>query len=259
MNKYIKNRKAYIEVIQRKFTYGKLITKKLLKTGKIAPGTLIILENKKLVYLVISKTGNSSIKTTFIESNVPDNYSIHRKDWHIVYTLNDDMKNYYKFTFVRNPFDRLVSCYVSKYHEDQKRGMKLRFSHYLFGVIKKDKGFDNFVKNVLRIPTFLADDHFIRQYALVYKNGKSLVDYIGKFENMKEDFEAIKQKFKLSDLPHFNKSKKGNWMDYYTLETAKLVYNHYKKDIEIFGYQEEYQTLISYLQEKSKKENNELI
>lgn len=41
-------------------------------------------------------------------------------------------------------------------------------------------------------------------------------------------------------------------MDYYTLETARLVYKKYRKDVEAFGYQDSYRRLISYLKKKEK-------
>ncbi|MGM7702950.1 sulfotransferase family 2 domain-containing protein [Pseudalkalibacillus sp. Hm43] len=232
--------------------------KNVLSYGTLEKKEYIIVHNKKLVYLNNSKVACSSIKKTFISDDVPDDYSIHTKaqDLSREY-LTDGEKEYFKFTFVRNPFDRLVSCYESKYKKDKKMGQEyLHYDKYLLGYIKKDKGFENFVKKVDKIPDFLADRHFQSQYNLTHdKKGEPLVDYIGKYENLAEDFEHFKHKYKLGDLPHFNKAVQRNWMDYYTVESAKIVREKYAKDIEEFGYEEEYQKLLEYLKNK---QNNEV-
>lgn len=63
----------------------------------------------------------------------------------------------------------------------------------------------------------------------------------------------IQEKFDVKALPHFNQSKHGNWKDYYTKETAELVYKTYKLDFEKYGYEESYRELITYIKEKGNK------
>lgn len=75
-------------------------------------------------------------------------------------------------------------------------------------------------------------------------------NYIGKFENLEEDWNFLQDKFSLGDLPHKNATPKDDWRDYYDIETAKLVYKIYKKDFEAFGYENEYQRLLEYLKKK---------
>ncbi|MED4974760.1 hypothetical protein E5Z46_01980 [Geobacillus kaustophilus NBRC 102445] len=233
--------------------------KNLLLYGRVEKREFIILDDKELVYLNNSKVACSSIKKTFTSKEVQDDYSIHILNWNRKARLSEKEKKYFKFTFVRNPFDRLVSCYSSKYHKDKEKGKDiLDFDIYLLGILRKDKGFENFVKRVVKIPDFLADRHFQSQYNLIYdKRGKCLVDYVGKFENINEEFKEIQKKFQLAPLPHFNKSDKNDWRDYYTIETANLVYKKYRKDIETFGYEEEYKNLIKYLKEKEEKASNQ--
>lgn len=212
----------------------------------------IILNDKKLIYLNNSKTACSSIKKTFINKKIKDDYSIHFLNWNETNKIENDYEEFFKFTFVRNPFDRLVSCYESKFKSDSKKGVEiLHYDKYLLGILNKDKGFDNFVKKIIKIPKFLADRHFESQYRLIFdKNQNCLVDYVGKYENINEEFQFIKERFKLSSLPHYNKSDKKNWKNYYTKETAELVYKYYKKDIEEFNYEKEYNDLIEYIEEE---------
>ncbi len=82
----------------------------------------------------------------------------------------------------------------------------------------------------------------------MYKNGKCSVDYIGRFENIENDFEPIRKKYKLEKLPHFNKTqhKKDEWKEYYTKEIADLVYKRYRKDFDVW-YPNAYKELMYYL------------
>jgi hypothetical protein len=148
--------------------------------------------------------------------------------------------------FVRNPFDRLTSCYENKYHSDQSRvGKSIKMLIY--------KGFRDFARRVCMIPDGMADKHFMSQcVSVVDRNGKLLLDYVGKFENLEADYEPIRRKYGFQPLPHYNRTEiaKGNWMDYYDLETARRAYQRYKTDIETFGYQGAYGELVSYLRKK---------
>lgn len=227
----------------------------LIKYRKLELREYMIFPEKQLVYLSNSKAAGSSIKKTFVEEEVLDDYSVHNKVEHNKRNkLNEEEKKYFKFSFVRNPYSRLVSCYKSKYYRDKELGYKiLRFDYYLLGYLQKDKGFKNFVKRVSRIPNNLANRHFDSQFKLLYdKKGNCLVDYIGKFEKLEEDFKYIKNKYKLYDLPHFNKTEKTNWMDYYTIETANIVRKKYSKEIEHFDYENDYTNLINYIKNKNK-------
>ena len=78
-----------------------------------------------------------------------------------------------------------------------------------------------------------------------------LVNHVFKFENLARDYESIREKYDLAPLPHYNRTKKGNWMDYYNLATARRVYRRYQRDIEEFGYQDVYDELIRYITEKN--------
>ncbi|OEH92145.1 sulfotransferase family 2 domain-containing protein [Bacillus solimangrovi] len=231
----------------------------LIRYKKLEKTEYIIVPNKSIIYLNNSKVACSSIKSTFIDESIPDDYSIHNKIKNLrreYYT--EEESNYFKFTFVRNPFDRLVSCYESKYRKDKKMGkQKLHFDEYLFGYIKKDNGFEDFVRKVVKLPDHLADRHFQSQYNLIYdRKGKSRVDFIGKYENLTEDFKDIKDQYNLRDLPHFNNTGKRNWMDYYNIDTARMVRKKYANEIEKFGYEEEYNILIEYLNKKENRNKN---
>lgn len=219
-----------------------------IKNTKRLPRKFIIDSDRKLVYLNNPKVACSSIK----KSMFGDQPDIH--DFVNPYTeweLNRETGRYYKFTFVRNPYKRLISCFEDKciQHPDD-----ICWDSYLFSGLLRIRDFNQFVYRIFLLPGCLAEPHFAGQYLLVYdRRGKCQVDYIGKVEHIKEEYEPIRERYNLLPLPHMNRaaSLTGRcWMDYYTPFTAWLVYRKYKKDFIAFGYEDEYRKLKEYLKGK---------
>lgn len=201
---------------------------------------------RKLVYLSNPKVACSSIKVSMFGGK-PDIHAYTRPCKKT--DLTPEMENYYKFSFVRNPYERLVSCY------EDKCVKQFRFwDFYFFGYLSDVTDFTDFVKRISKIPDCIAEPHFAGQYRLTHdRRGRCLVDYIGKVESLKEEFVPISERFGLLPLPHTNRVASlvdKKWMDYYTLETAELVYRKYKRDFVTFGYTDEYKMLKDYLKKK---------
>ncbi|MEZ3463499.1 MAG: sulfotransferase family protein [Lachnospiraceae bacterium] len=231
----------------------------ICKWGYYQPRKFLIDDQKKIVYLVMHKVANTSIEASFLNYQGSDDIEVHiiasesEKAW-----INKKEKGYFKFTYVRNPFERLVSCYESKYHTDKKWIGKtlphLWYDNYLFGYMSKDEGFDVFIRKVCKIPNMWKDFHVLPQYNTLYnRRGHRLVDYVGRMENIGKSYPKIQKRYGLAELKHLNQSQKRNWMDYYTIDTAQMVYKAYKKDIEVLGYKKEYVKLMQYLSSKTNR------
>lgn len=234
----------------------------LLRKGSYYSRSFVYLPEKKVLYLSVPKAGNTSIKASMFALPHARNYrTIHKN----VRTLHQSVSlsqigsyaDYYKFTFVRNPLQRLVSCYENKLHTDvDDLGSGIRFliyDVYLMGFLSKDRGFKNFARRVCLIPDRISDRHFVSQSMGALTSGRKLVvDYVGKLERMEKDYEPLRQRFGFAHLPHYNNTRNSgkNWMDCYDLDTARRVYKRYRTDIEIFGYQDAYDELIAYLEAK---------
>lgn len=148
----------------------------------------------------------------------------------------------YKFSFVRNPWARLVSEY--------------RYRNFL-----SHRNFKDFVMNKLPPPG--RDDkyrHVMPQTEMLYdKTGSLMVNFVGKFETLQQDFDRVCQQlgFDESILPHVNSSDKksrelrrtlrnllyrngenelSRYVDFYDTETREFVTDLYRADIENFGY-----------------------
>ncbi|MCB0207679.1 MAG: sulfotransferase family 2 domain-containing protein [Anaerolineae bacterium] len=224
--------------------------KKLTLYGYGGPRRFYIFEDRRLAYISNAKVACTSIKTAMMQP-----YDIHKNvhdGWPDIYLghLKDEHQDFFKFSFVRNPFDRLVSGYrdkiVTKPWQQQE----------YFKKIPTDISFSEFVAEVVRCPDCLIDGHFQSQFAKLYHRGELQVDFLGRFENLAEDWLTIAKRFRFDpQLPHKMKSstKQGvnkDYRIYYTEELAHLVYNRFRADVEAFGYQQSYEELLAFVSEK---------
>jgi hypothetical protein len=213
----------------------------------------------KVIYISISKTGISSIRSMFLEKigeeYDKENYgTIHHKTKEVFNYIPqkeiDKNHDCFKFSMVRNPFDRLVSCYTNKILKEDYPPIQKGYGNLFY----QGMPFDEFVHSVCKVPDIFSDRHFRSQYSYIYYKGKSLVDYIGRFENLEEDLAFIIDKYDLGKIPHINKSsKRSDYRDYYTPELVELAYQRYRDDIEKFDYQKEYLSLKEYVKGKAAK------
>jgi len=132
-------------------------------------------------------------------------------------------KEYFKFAFVRNPYDRVVSDYC--WHNT-----KMTFKDFLLKQVKPRKN-----QLLQRGP---YDDHFYDQHKFICdKKGKILVDFLGRFENLDEDFHKLCRLRRLNlTLGEVNGRKRNHYRTYYDSETKRICYQIYQKDFELFGY-----------------------
>ncbi len=217
-------------------------------------------EQQRVAYMVVPKAACSSIRVSMLRrDDIPDDQSVHLIKNNLRQQQPFRDEGWFTFSFVRNPFERLVSCYEGKYHDTFERNARARqqgffdFDKYLNGYMQEDKGFEHFVRQVVSLPFRLANPHFRSQYQLLIgKDGKPLVDYIGKVENIENDYEAIRVRYGFAPLKHYNKFNYGDWRDYYTTALARRVYRKYKKDVEYFGYEQEYSALLAYCKERGR-------
>lgn len=103
-----------------------------------------------------------------------------------------DILNYFHFTFVRNPWDRILSCYNSKNNSVKTIGSLWRINQY--EGLNSEMSFEEFVEwlSSNEGQDSKSDRHWISQYRLLVGNiGCNLTDYIGKLENLEDGFNDI--------------------------------------------------------------------
>lgn len=203
----------------------------------------------ELIFIIVPKTANSSInsvilKKLWIDTKNNKYLEIHKKRREFRISKKEAIldKYSYKFSFVRNPFDRIVSCYENKIIKEDHRMQK-----WYFWLLYKGMSFKDFVKSINKIPDFLSDLHFRSQYSIIYNKWKKIVNYIWLFENIEQDFNYIRKKYKFEKLPTINKSLNKKYRgDYYDQETINIIYKRYKKDFETW-YPKEKEKLNNYI------------
>ena len=140
--------------------------------------------------------------------------------------------DYFKFSFVRNPWDRMVS--MGKYSSFYG----VTFLHdriSLPGYFKKFSPIEIDPRSTSREDKFNPIENSI--YLNILNED---LDFIGKLENIQEDFsvvcEAIGKPAEelVNDKSHM--SKHNHYTEYYNDETREIVAEKYAKDIEYFGY-----------------------
>ena len=234
----------------------------LLLHGAYIPPEYFVFDDRRIVYISIPKVACTSIKLAIeggraeIKSSDEGAMSIHKKlTSRCAHSLNRHTAGYFVFAFVRNPFDRLVSCYEDKVRKPvQHNGQYFFSSDYNKVFLKKllgaafhaDMSFDEFVRLVARIPDIIADGHFKSQYSSLYRNGRRVPHFVGKFENLIDDWQRLADKFGFPGLTANNRTKRLHWMDYYTSrETIRVVGERFQSDIESFDYSSSYEDLIT--------------
>ena len=136
----------------------------------------------------------------------------------------------FSFAFVRNPYDRLVSAY----HFIKERKVDHRKNRHIFRFITECGDFPTFCMRLKNINHVVLDP----QYKFICDGEKIIVDFIGKYENLHEDWKSLLDKLKVPymPLPTARKSSHKDYMSYYTEEAKQAVGEFYKKDFEILGY-----------------------
>ena len=201
--------------------------------GELDSPDFIILDEKEVVFASVAKSACSSIKTS-IYGTPPEGIQIHQHTSHLSHRRIPKKKSsYFVFAIVRDPYERLASCYRAKFNKADES--KFMFSNYLFGYLKNDYSFEEFVRKVSKIPDILCDRHFKAQNKIVFASGKK-VDFIGKFENLPMDFEEIRKRYDFAELPILNKSSGKSAADLFSDETRALASKRYEKDFELFEY-----------------------
>ena len=142
--------------------------------------------------------------------------------------------DYFSFSFVRNPYDRLYSTYMFLRNGGMNRHDVLVYENFL----SRYNDFEDFVMNGLNHKVINNIIHLKPQHQYICdSNGCILVDFVGRFENLEQDVELLSKKLKRKImLPHYNFNKKRNYRDVYTKQMINKVCQFYQKDIDIFGY-----------------------
>lgn len=195
-----------------------------------SPYSLEELKSLQCIFFHIPKTGGLSISKTLFGNRGLGH--INTREAKILFG-SKNFKKYFKFTFVRNPWDRLISSYEYL----KSGGLNGKYKNEVYKKISQFDSFKDFAKR-FHNTDIIKDIHFLPQYYFVCnKKSRVEVDFVGKYERINEDFKLVTQKVNVPcHLLHLNQSTRKDYKSYYDNETKKIVSKIYHKDIEIFNY-----------------------
>jgi hypothetical protein len=239
---------------------GKKHRRKIKKKLRENRGDVIAFHAYKTLYFAIPKVANSSFKAISVDilkqeldpEKINPNWkpSIFRNESGRLYLKNNNIliagkdipryMDYWKFAFVRNPWDRLVSCYKEKINDIHSNKNSInsdlpqvlaRYGNIFYPMMP----FAAFVDAVCKIDDEESDAHFRSQWSfLVDDQGKCLVDFIGHFESIHKDFKIVSEQRGFPEcvqLPHLLKSSRSHYSQYYTTALIDKVGQRYHEDI----------------------------
>jgi chondroitin 4-sulfotransferase 11 len=204
---------------------------------------VLVSESRKLVFIHIQKTGGSTV-SRLLKENIPDIRGVGARHQFAIQGMKEleGWDDYFKFAFVRNPWDRLVSWYsmlIRAQGSGNRSWNKLwRYAH------ENSSTFEEFVHNCTG-EVKVADGVY---YSFAYnqldyltdQDGNLLVDFIGRLENFDNDIREVSErvgiKLEPESIPHKNRTLHRHYSSFYTPETEMVVRERYRKDIEYFGY-----------------------
>lgn len=149
---------------------------------------------------------------------------------------------FYKFSFVRNPYTRILSCYLDKIvgNKIQKK-IILKIMGMDENNLDVNIGFEQFVDAISQQTPKEMNQHWRIQYHSLF-GGLIHFDFIGRVENFNEDLQVIDRRLDGKILRNhenvFWHATKSNQKiaEFYTERIAEKVARVYAVDFEKYGY-----------------------
>lgn len=197
-------------------------------------------EQGRLIFYPMPKAGSSTVKAMLRQLDGL------RKGEKLPRYAPDELRTprydgYFRFTFVRNPWDRLVSCYCEKVLNRRPERFWKFIEEYPHTRFEK-MSFGDFVRFICYVPRDLCNRHFRPQVDMLCEE----IGFIGRFERYAEDFTRLVEQggidgkfLKLCDTKlnqSFHERGRRHYTDYYDDKLRRLVAEKYKDDIERFDY-----------------------
>lgn len=182
------------------------------------------------VLIHIPKTGGASIRNGFFQGAY---------EGPAQGEIPEEWAHCYKFAFVRNPFDRLISAW--KMFTDGMENTKWKYP----ADAKPNISLENFL-DIVRDESIPYDglrttfERKIRHHTLPLTHPFHCLDqadFIGRFESLNSDFlEVCKKLGAEGELPHMNRTQHSSYQDYFDRNTIKITQTIYQDDLTRFGY-----------------------
>ena len=197
--------------------------------------------NLHYVFIHIPKCAGTSIhvalKTIHDRLSLPldeRKYHKHSKAADVRKVLGKEWDNSFRFSFVRNPWDLMVSCY-----------------HWWLKVAPQFPALTEQAAYVKKLPDFSAFMHSPYGSEMINEqrgrdlldwisvDGKIIVDLVGRYETLDEDWQRVCQALKVEPVPltRENRVERDNYRSFYNDETRQIIAERFARTIEHSGYE----------------------
>ena len=221
----------------------------------------IVSRRYRYVWLCNPKVASRSIKSALC-SVTPDAEEFSGMSIGEVFAVRPDARRYHSFAFVRHPYTRALSFYAELHfahktyaeasqvrHKKQKSN---RFFTDYHGLSETTTGFDAYC-GWLATPygsDAFADRHYLSQHLQVRLEDGRLPTFVGRFENLDQDFERVVRDLGLPKpkLPVLNtmagwqagpvalRTARAAMSERLTEDNKALLRTRYAEDFEVGGY-----------------------
>jgi Sulfotransferase family len=239
--------------------YAKLIT-----FGYDPDAHIDVLAEHRLIYVCVPKCGSTTIKgilSTLVGRNATSFEHIHKRRYSglkspsqvglsTLYRTAIDSRGL-RFSFVRNPYERLVSAWADKFRDkplvpgdsfvEKYLNHRQTIDADLPAGRDRTLAFSNFVTFASATANQRLDAHWQRQNDILDMPGINL-DLVGKMESFGTDFARVLQHvgacepFKTAAATPLHRSLHQPWPHYYAPTLADRVYRAYESDFDRLGY-----------------------
>jgi hypothetical protein len=199
----------------------------------------VISDKYRCIFIHIPRTAGSSIEDAVVG-----------RDWWFVNPLtkhlttaqarllygNKRWTEYFRFSFVRNPWDKLVSMWEGNRYWRQRQRLKT-FKNFVREATRNP--FEQRSLHYHRILDLTPDEQLSPWHGFVRKRlGPSRVQFIGRFESLEADMHQVFARIGAPpvELSALNRSKRRNYREYYDDESIQIVAERFAVDIKLFDY-----------------------
>ena len=172
---------------------------------------MIICDQHKFIFIHVPRTGGTSVRQMWKHWDKGDRT-------HTTYPMllkkfpNRAFNQYFKFGFMRNPWERVYSLFCK---------------HVKNSPVDTSKGFKYWMFDESR-----TDSNRHKQSAMHFLKG---VDHVARYENFEEEWDYIFDKVKIprTNIPHANKFRDTeSYKELYDDEMLNFITQYHQKDID---------------------------
>lgn len=189
---------------------------------------------RRCIFVHIPKAAGISVGYALFGRHTGNHATV--ADYQLAFS-RQEFEQFFTFTFVRNPWDRLVSAY----HFLKNGGRNENDRRWAEANLAGFDGFEDFVRGWVNRRNIHTALHFMPQCRFITLPGRAgpQVDFVGSLENIEADFARVCQRLGCAaELTCDNRTagRQGDYRSYYDDRTREIVAGAYREDLDLLGY-----------------------